>query len=212
LLGPCKAPTTPDVTSGVRNAIDGLQRSGVAIDPGSIRYAMLGTTHCTNALLERRGLNRVGLIRLGASASMAIPPFVDWPPDLVAALGGHYAMLEGGFEFDGREILPLDVEAVRAAAERFKGEVDSIAIVGVFLAVDASQEARAAEIVRGVLGDVPVTFSHEIGSLGLLERENASILNAALVDAARAAASGFEAALTAHGVQPGSFSARTTAR
>ena len=35
-----------------------------------------------------------------------------------------------------------------------------------------------------MLGDVPVSLSHEIGSLGLLERENACVLNAALVEVA----------------------------
>jgi N-methylhydantoinase A/oxoprolinase/acetone carboxylase beta subunit len=34
-----------------------------------MRHAMLGTTHYTNALLEGRNLNQVGLIRIGASAS-----------------------------------------------------------------------------------------------------------------------------------------------
>jgi N-methylhydantoinase A/oxoprolinase/acetone carboxylase beta subunit len=55
-------------------------------------------------------------------------------------------------------------------------------------------------VLRDVLGDLPLTYSHEIGSLGLLERENASILNAAVVDAARAAARGFERALSEHGI------------
>jgi N-methylhydantoinase A/oxoprolinase/acetone carboxylase beta subunit len=44
-------------------------------------------------------------------------------------------------------------------------------------------------------------YSHEIPSPGLLERENASILNAALFDAARAAAQDFQDALSAHGIQ-----------
>ncbi len=56
-----------------------------------------------------------------------------------------------------------------------------------------------------VLGDLPVTYSHEIGSIGLLERENASILNAAVVKAARIAASGFENALRAHGINARTF-------
>ncbi len=200
LLASFKSPTTPDVTGGIRNALRGLVARHPELDLGAIRYAMLGTTHCTNAILERRNLNRVGIVRIGAPATLAIKPFVGWPEDLRAAIGGHYAIVEGGHEYDGREIRSLDVAAVRAAAESFRGQVDSVAVVGVFSPGDASHEERAAEILREVLGDVPITYSHEIGSIGLLERENASILNAAVVNAARVAARGFESALREHGI------------
>jgi N-methylhydantoinase A/oxoprolinase/acetone carboxylase beta subunit len=200
LLASFKSPTTPDVTSGIRNAIDGLVRTHPILDLHAIKYAMLGTTHCTNAILERKNLNRVGLVRIGAPATLAIPPFVGWPPDLRQAVGDQYVVVEGGHEFDGREISPLDIGAIQNAAQLFKGNVDTLAVVGAFAAVDASHERRAGEVLHDILGDLPFTYSHEIGSLGLLERENASILNAAVVAAARAAASGFERALREHGI------------
>jgi N-methylhydantoinase A/oxoprolinase/acetone carboxylase beta subunit len=200
LLASFKSPTTPDVTRGIRNALEGLVKSHPTLDLGAINHAMLGTTHCTNAILERRNLNRVGLVRIGAPATLAIPPFVGWPTDLREAVGGQYAVVEGGHEYDGREIRPLDVGAIKDAAQSFKGKVDTLAVVGAFAAVDASHEQRAGAVLRDVLGDLPLTYSHEIGSLGLLERENASILNAAVVDAARAAASGFERALREQGI------------
>lgn len=201
LLASYKSPTTPDVMTGIRNALRGLVEGHPELNLGSIRYAMLGTTHCTNAILERRNLNRVGLIRIGAPATLAIRPFVGWPAELREAIGGHYAVVEGGHEYDGREIRPLDTRAIVEAAESFKGQVDALAVVGVFSPVDDAHEKRAAEILLDVLGDLPVTYSYEIGSIGLLERENASILNAAVVNAARAAAAGFEQALREHGIQ-----------
>lgn len=200
LLASFKTPTTPDVSSGVRNALSGLVARHPELDLGAIDYAMLGTTHCTNAILERRNLDRVGLIRVGAPATLAILPFVGWPADLREAIGGHYAVVAGGHEYDGREIGKLDEAAIREAAKGFKGQVDSVAVVSVFSPVDQSHERRAAEIVRDVLGDLPVTYSYEIGSIGLLERENASILNAAVISAARTAATGFESALQEHGI------------
>jgi N-methylhydantoinase A/oxoprolinase/acetone carboxylase beta subunit len=201
LLASYKSPTTPDVTGGIRNALRGLVETHPGLDLGAIKHAMLGTTHCTNAILERTHLNQVGLIRIGAPATLAIPPFVGWPDDLRAAVGGYSAVVEGGHEYDGREIRPLDLRGVKDAAQSFKGKVDALAVVGAFAAVDASHERRAGEVLRDVLGDLPLTYSHEIGSLGLLERENASILNAAVVDAARGAASGFEQALREHGIE-----------
>jgi len=205
VLASYKSPTTPDVTSGIRNVLRGLVERHPGLDLGAIRYAMLGTTHCTNAILERRNLNQVGIVRIGAPATLAIRPFVGWPADLREAIAGHYAIVEGGHEYDGREIRPLDERAVRQAAESFRGKVDSVAVVSVFSPVDSSHEERAAEILRDVLGDVPVTCSHEIGSIGLLERENASILNAAVVKAAYIAASGFESALREHGIHARTF-------
>jgi N-methylhydantoinase A/oxoprolinase/acetone carboxylase beta subunit len=201
LLARFKSPTTPDVSSGIRNALHGLLAAYPSLDLAAIRYAMLGTTHCTNAIVERRNLNRVGLLRVGAPSSLAIKPFVDWPKDLLAALGHRWAIVEGGYEYDGRETRPLDVAAVRAAALSFAQHVDSVAVCGVFSPIDPSQERQAGEIVRDVLGDdMPISYSHEIGSLGLLERENAAVLNAALMRAASVAATGFHQALTAHGI------------
>ncbi len=205
LLARFKAPTTADVTGGIRDALRGLVASHPDLDLGSIRYAMLGTTHCTNAILERRNLDRVGLIRIGAPATLAIKPFVGWPADLRATIGGRYAIVEGGHEYDGREIRPLDEAAVRAAAESFRGEVDSVAVVSVFSPVDASHEERAGAILLDVLGDLPVTYSDQIGSIGLLERENASILNAAVTTPARVAANGFATALEEHGIEAQMF-------
>ena len=40
---------------------------------------MLGTTHATNAILERRNLNRVAALRLGGPATHSIPPLSSWP-------------------------------------------------------------------------------------------------------------------------------------
>src|SRR5919206_2081492 len=125
LLARFKSPTTPDVSSGIRNALHGLVAAHPDLDLAAIGYAMLGTTHCTNAILERRNLNQVGLIRVGAPATLAIKPLVGWPDDLRQTIGGHYAIVEGGHEYDGREIRPLDSRAIAEAARSFRDEVDA---------------------------------------------------------------------------------------
>src|SRR5213076_160570 len=45
--------------------------------------------------------------------------------------------------------------------------------------------------------DASVTLSHTLGRIGLLERENAALLNAALTDLARTTIAGFRAAIAA---------------
>ncbi len=94
---------------------------------------------------------------------------------------------------------PIDEDAVREACARMRGEVDAVAVVGVFAPIDESQEERVAAIVTEELG-VPVSRSARIGSLGLLERENATVLNAALMQTLRQMAAGFVAALRERGI------------
>ncbi len=195
-----KVPTTRDVTGGVAHAVESL----MARMPGiraQVRYAMLGTTHCTNALVERRELQRVGLLRLGAPATDAVPPQSGWPRDLVQAFELRHALVRGGFEYNGAVLAELDEAEVRAALAPWRGELDAVAICGVFAPVDASQEQRVAAWVRDALGEgVGISLSSEIGSLGLLERENATVLNAALGGVARRAIGGFRDALQRSGL------------
>ena len=76
-----KTPTTADVTTGITTALRHvLDSSGTATD--NIAGVMIGTTHFTNAVVERRRLEPTAAVRLGLPATKALPPFVDWPDDL----------------------------------------------------------------------------------------------------------------------------------
>lgn len=193
-----KSPTEADSGDGVARAIDRVL-AAAGIPPAEVTAAMLGTTHCTNAIVERRGLGRVGVLRLGGPATTAVPPFEGWPEELRAAVAGPAFVVAGGNEFDGREISPLDEDAVRDACAEMRDVVDAVAVVGVFSPVADAHELRAAEIAAEELG-LPVSRSAEIGSIGLLERENATILNAALVRTLGRMADGFRESLAGHGV------------
>ncbi len=194
-----KTPTTADVTSGIYTAMSlVLQESD--IERNKIKYAMLGTTHATNAVVERKRLNKVAVIRIGLPATQAVKPLTGWPQDIKLAIGNLQFLVAGGHEFDGREIAPLDEKALRMIAHQVKGVADSIAITAVFSPVSNEHEQRAAEILKEELGTIPISLSCEIGSIGLLERENATVLNAALVDVARTTAEGFTAALEREGI------------
>lgn len=197
-----KVPTTADVTGGVRAALDGvLDRAG---DPGvaaRVTHVMVGSTHAMNAILERRRLQKVAVLRLAAPTGLAVRPLIGWPAELRDAVLAGGAIIGGGHEVDGREIAPLDVEA----AKRFLGEVagvaDAVAITGAFSPADPEHELRARDLAREVLGpDVTVALGHEVGTLGLIERENAAVLNAALTAVARAAAQGVAEAVVAQGL------------
>ena len=73
-----------------------------------------------------------------------------------------------------------------------RGKVQSIAISCVFSTVRADEELELAALCREVMGeDIHISISSEIGSMGLIERENATILNAALCHVSRRFTEGF---------------------
>ncbi len=195
-----KTPTTEDVETGIYNTISRLvKEANVKVD--NIEFTMLGTTQCTNAIVERKKLNRVAIIRIGAPAGTSIKPLAGVPEDLKEMLDGHTYMVEGGHEFNGKEINTLNEEKIRSIAKEVKGKVDSIAITSIFSPVDPSHETRAAEILREEIGnEVSISLSSKVGSIGLLERENATILNASIINVAKTTAEGFEKALEQNGI------------
>src|SRR5262245_41958577 len=195
-----KTPTTADVTTGITRALADL----VALVPAArdAGAAMIGTTHFTNAVVQRRDLGRVAAVRIGLPSGASLPPFVDWPEDLADIVRGEVVMLEGGHEFDGRPLVPFDSRGMREAARRIRASgIRSVAIAAVFSPLNASGEEEAAAVLREECPDVAVTLSHRLGRIGLLERENAALLNACLVELARTTTRAFTEALRASGIE-----------
>lgn len=195
-----KTPTTDDVTTGIVNALDGILRhKDIAVS--AVDAVMIGTTHFTNALVERRRLLEVAAIRVGLPATAALPPMVDWPEDLRVAMGDHVFMLRGGHEFDGREIATLDEVGVKEVAEEMRRlGLRSAAITSVFSPVNPEMELRCAAILQQALPDAYVNVSHEIGRVGLLPRENAVVMNACLRELAGRVVNAFQSALDQFGL------------
>ncbi|MEZ5666813.1 MAG: hydantoinase/oxoprolinase family protein [Alphaproteobacteria bacterium] len=190
-----KTPTTADVSSGIMAALRTvLDASGAR--PADIQAVMIGTTHFTNAVVERKRLLEVAAVRLGLPATKGLPPMVDWPKDLGQTLGYHRYLVHGGNEFDGREIAPLDERALRDAARDIKARgLRAAAVTSVFSPVKNEMELRAAAILQEEVPELAVSVSHEIGRVGFLERENATIMNACLADLANRVVDSFRSAL-----------------
>ncbi len=190
-----KTPTTANVSEGIAKALRTvIDDSG--IDTSKIDGVMIGTTHFTNAVVERKHLTPTACIRLGLPATVSLPPMVDWPDDLRDMMGGHFYLAHGGHEFDGREISPFDPDEVRGHVEKIKeAGITAIAISSVFSPVNQVFEEQTAEIVKEMIPDANITLSSEIGRIGLLERENAAIMNSCLRELATRTVDGFKAAL-----------------
>lgn len=180
IIARTKQPTTEDVTGGMQAALAAVLEE-LGDDAARIGRVMLGTTHATNAILERTALGRVGVIRLGAPATMSLRPMESWPHELRDVVCADWAILRGGHYIDGRRISELDERAIAEFARSVGARADAIAVTAVFSPASGKDELRAAEIIRDVLGSgFPISLSHEISSLGIVERESATILNAAL--------------------------------
>ena len=195
-----KTATTADVTSGIVTALRSLIADADA-EPGALQAVMIGTTHFTNAVVEAKRLMPTAAVRLGLPATQALPPLCDWPGRLRSAIGNHTYLCHGGHEFDGRPISPLDSDELRRVAEDIgrKG-IRSIAVSSVFSPVNPEFELEAARIFEQELPGVALSLSHEIGLTGLLERENATIMNACLRELAVHIVEAFNAALSESGI------------
>lgn len=200
LVHQVKMPTSEDIESGIVSALKKvLEESG--INREKVTHAMLGTTQCTNAIVERKKLAKVGVIRLGYPATASVLPYTAWPEEMVTVLSGEYRLAGGGYEYDGQVLSLFSEEEIRGILREWNGEVEAVAVVGVFSSLKNDQELRVMELVEEVMGvEIPVSCSSMIGSVGLIERENATILNSALFKVIATTSNGFENALIEEGI------------
>lgn len=102
-------------------------------------------------------------------------------------------------EVDGQVITPVDELEVRSVAKEIKeAGINDIAIVGVYSPIDsvARQEEHVRDILLSVLGEgANITLSHDVAGVGFIERENATVLNTAILPFARKTIRGFQKAL-----------------
>lgn len=200
VLAAVKTFTTADVTTGVRAALkDLVAKAGGGTE--NVVAVMIGTTHFTNAVVERRNLGRAAAIRISLPASASLVPFCDWPKDLAAKVNGGVYLVEGGHEYDGRMLMPMDEKALAVAARQIARDgIEAVAISATFSPLTAECEERAAEILRNEAPDVDVTMSSTLGRIGLLERENVALMNASLIGLARDATQAFVDAVADSGL------------
>jgi N-methylhydantoinase A/oxoprolinase/acetone carboxylase beta subunit len=185
ILAAVKVPTSADVTTGLMQALQEVQAQA-AIAAGDVGLVVIGTTHFTNAVIERRHLSETAVVRLCLPAAQCLPPMVDWPTDLRAAIGDHVFLATGGFEFDGQPIAPFQPQEIRRIGSLIRERgLRAIAVAGVFAPVKDQYEREAAALLAAECPEASITLSSSIGQLGLLERESATILNSSLQSLAR---------------------------
>lgn len=142
----------------------------------------------------------MAIIRLSKSFLREVPPFSEFPSGLTSIIKGYVGYVDGGLHIDGSEEAPIKEEQVVQRCEEIKKlGLNAIVVVGAFSPIDEvfKQEDRVREIVLREIPGADVIVSHEVANIGLLERENASILNAAILRYAKKTVQGFRRAMKA---------------
>lgn len=93
----------------------------------------------------------------------------------------------------------VEEQVIEHCAEIKKLGLTAVVISGVFSPIDEvfQQENRVRDIVLREIPGVDVVVSHEVANIGFLERENAGILNAAILRYAKRTVKGFRRAMKA---------------
>lgn len=203
VLSSTKCATTRDVTSGVQRAIAIAIADAKPTDtqPLDISRVNIGTTHFVNALIQRKHLTKVSVIRLCGPSSRYVPPFSEFEDDLRSHIKGNIFMVDGGYEYDGKVIKEISTDEIdECVSISLKNGINHFAVSGIFSAVRNQQEEETKKIILNVCPTASVTLSSEIGQLGLLERENAAILNECLKPLSKKTLESFEKAINALGL------------
>lgn len=164
-----KASTTP--REPWRGVLDALALLGTPLD--QVELFIHGTTLGLNAVLERRGA-RAGIIAneglrdvfLIGRANVPDASMYDFQYDQPQAIVRRRDTVgvPGRLDYRGRELTPLDEQAVAAAARHLVEEqgVEAIAVCFLHSYRNDDHEARAARVIRSLYPDLEVSVSSEI--------------------------------------------------
>jgi N-methylhydantoinase A/oxoprolinase/acetone carboxylase beta subunit len=132
-----------------------------------IVMSCLSTTLATNATVEGQGAD-VGLILIGIDIDKNLPTT-------------HSISVAGGYDINGKEKRPVDLDAVAEAVKRMESEVEAFAVSGYMSVRNPEQELEVSRIIRETTGYPVVCGHHLSGDLGVYERSVTAVLNARLI-------------------------------
>ncbi|QWF85383.1 hydantoinase/oxoprolinase N-terminal domain-containing protein [Amycolatopsis sp. CA-230715] len=183
------------------NDDDALRDALAALGHYRATAVSLASGTLRDALDEPDQLAPVAVLRFTQPGGTVLPPFSGWPEPIRRAVRGAHLTLPGGHDLTGRELAPLDHDGILRGVERaVRGGVRDIAICATGSCAIPDHEEQTAELVRHSFPEVTVTLSHEVGGIGLRDRENAAALNAALRRRAAHLVTGLERVLRAAGL------------
>lgn len=170
--------TTPDLLTGVQQAVKGLFER-TSINRTEIKGVFIGTTQMINALFEEKAIAKTLLIRIGIKQSKIIPA-LNWPSSLQSFLQ-DVIYLESNNRYDeGSQEIDYQSEIQSILQSITNKSIESVSIVGTYSPMYEAEELQVKQEIKKRFPNLPITTSHQLGSIGYIERENAALLNALL--------------------------------
>jgi N-methylhydantoinase A len=186
-----KTPSTPhDQSEGILNGVTAICETA-GVSAAEIDYLLHGTTVATNAVLEGKGA-RVGLIttegyrHIMQIARSFVPgglaAWIIWPKPTPLAALEDTVTVKGRINADGEEVRPLDEAEARAALTQLKNHgVEAITVSFINAYANGDHEQRVGAMARDIMGDVPISLSHEVlPEMQEYERTLTTVANAAV--------------------------------
>jgi N-methylhydantoinase A len=161
-------------TAGI--VIDGIRQitADAGLGPADVDLLIHGTTVATNALLEYDGAT-VGMIttegfrdvthigRHQRPQNYSLQQDIPWQVRPLVERRRRLPVTERLIPPDGAVLRPLDLDAVRAAAQALAADgADAVAVCFLFAYLNPEHERQAAEVVREVMPGAFVCTSHEV--------------------------------------------------
>ena len=176
VLAAAKALTTHhDLSLGLISALEAISRLTWPGGLPAIGRVCLSTTLATNAVAEGLG-GRVGLALIGYEAGQAATDDLARYLDRASPI-----FVQGGHDYYGRPLAPLDKETLSAEVLKTDPEVEAWAVSGFFSVKNPQHELEAAGLIKS-LSKAPVTLGRDLtGQLDAVRRAVTAALNAGLV-------------------------------
>ncbi len=158
-----------------------------------IDAVMIGIAPLARAFEERRGLERIGVLRLGSDMDA---PLSGWPRDVVSILGTETRYLRLKPHHPGNAGVPFDTgELLDAVASLHRLGIRALVITCPDTAIQRYAEDRAATLIQSVYSNVRLSLASDFGESDGVDGENAAVTNAAINSFAHETVSSVEAEL-----------------
>ena len=205
-----KTPSTPDDPS--TGFLTGLKEvlADNSVLASQVKHVFHGTTIATNAILENKG-SPVGLVvpegfkfvlEIGRHGTPRLVNPQSWvKPDRPVRPRNIVEVAERA-GFNGEVLIPLDEDAVRAAAKKFRAdEITSIAVSFLHSYSNPDHENRAKELILEEYPDAQVSISSEVLAVFReYERTMTTVLNAYVMPRVSSYIGNLESSLRANAV------------
>ncbi|GED15172.1 hydantoinase/oxoprolinase N-terminal domain-containing protein [Aneurinibacillus migulanus] len=197
-------PVTEHSLSGMEEMLEEMKLQGICLS--NIQQVIISASSEYEEGLRESEDVHVCAIRIGSSRD-SIPPFYEATDTLRETLQLTCVELSGGHHVDGNPMQALMTDEWNEKMAHAVLPVHAaFAVTSAFSPVNSEQEQIVAQWIRKRFGgERTITLSYEFGSIGLMERENAAILNAALSSVTPSLFQNVKQTLRQYGIHAGIF-------